>query len=344
MNSIEITPGNNGTITSADLMLFHYTPSDTAAYAYMGLFGVCTFAHFIMMFPLRSAYFIPFVIGGISKSSKSASNPASISNQTAVEVGGYYGRAWAHDDVHNFKAYILQSLLLLVAPTFLAATVYMILGRFMTSLDAEHLSMIRPKWLSKLFVLNDVICFLVQIGGARMQATTSVSIQKTGGKVVIIGLVLQILVFCWFILIAMVFHKRLNSLPTDISLITSVYWKREMWTVYLASIFILVRNIVRVVEYTGGSDGAVQKHEVIIYIFDATLMFLTMLAFNIYHPGFLLKTVRRCNKLDNRQSGQSMAEVDGKPLLNSQRDYLQIPNDAGLPQPASSSGEQTTGN
>lgn len=66
MNSIQINPNNNGTITSKDLILYQYTPSAGAADTYMGLFGVATLAHFIMMFPYRTWYFISFIIGGVS--------------------------------------------------------------------------------------------------------------------------------------------------------------------------------------------------------------------------------------------------------------------------------------
>lgn len=67
MESIQVNPNSNGTITSADLTLYQYDPSDVAAYVYMGLFGFCTAAHLVLIFSFRATYFVPFLIGGTSK-------------------------------------------------------------------------------------------------------------------------------------------------------------------------------------------------------------------------------------------------------------------------------------
>lgn len=61
--------------------------------------------------------------------------------------------------------YIIQSILLLLGPTLVAASIYMILGRLVVLLEADSYSMIRPRWLTKVFVLGDVLSFFAQGGG-----------------------------------------------------------------------------------------------------------------------------------------------------------------------------------
>jgi hypothetical protein len=61
--------------------------------------------------------------------------------------------------------YIIQSLLLLLGPSFFAASIYMILGRTIRLTGGERHSLIRPKWLTKIFVIGDVLSFFVQSGG-----------------------------------------------------------------------------------------------------------------------------------------------------------------------------------
>lgn len=53
----------------------------------------------------------------------------------------------------------------LVAPALFAASIYMELGRLVVVLHAERYSLIRPKWMTKIFVLGDVLSFLLQSGG-----------------------------------------------------------------------------------------------------------------------------------------------------------------------------------
>jgi hypothetical protein len=68
----------------------------------------------------------------------------------------------------------MQTLLLLLAPTLFAASMYMILGRLIRLLDAEAHSMIRTTRLTKIFVGGDILSFLVQSGG--MFSTPAISI------------------------------------------------------------------------------------------------------------------------------------------------------------------------
>jgi hypothetical protein len=63
----------------------------------------------------------------------------------------------------------MQLLLLLLAPALYAASIYMILGRLIRLLDAEKYSIIRTRWLTKLFVLGDVVSFAVQGIGASLK-------------------------------------------------------------------------------------------------------------------------------------------------------------------------------
>ena len=61
--------------------------------------------------------------------------------------------------------YIMQSILLLVAPALFAASIYMVLGRIILVTDGERHSVIRIKWLAKIFVSGEIISFMTQSGG-----------------------------------------------------------------------------------------------------------------------------------------------------------------------------------
>lgn len=58
-----------------------------------------------------------------------------------------------------------------------------------------------------------------------------------------------------------------------------------MIALYTASILILIRSVIRVVEYLQGYDGYLMKHEAFIYVFDALLMFITVLVLMYEHPS-----------------------------------------------------------
>lgn len=86
-------------------------------------------------------------------------------NALVVEVIGFIGRYLSHDDVWALGPFIMQSLLILLAPALFAASIYIILGRIILMTDGERYSLVRQKWLTKIFVAGDVLSFLMQGSG-----------------------------------------------------------------------------------------------------------------------------------------------------------------------------------
>jgi hypothetical protein len=200
----------------------------------------------------------------------------------------------------------MQSILLLLGPALLAASIYMILGRLIVLLDAGHLSLIRTKWLTKVFVIGDVLSFLAQSGGGGLlaSATSKESVEK-GENMIVGGLLIQIFFFGFFMIVTVVFHMRIRSRPTSRSLVLNTPWEKLICILYASSLFILVRSVFRVAEYVVGKEGALQAEEYWIYIFDATLMSFVAILFNIFHPSQVI---------NNPGAGKPMYTVDEYPL------------------------------
>lgn len=89
----------------------------------------------------------------------------------------------------DFKVwpYIMQSLLLLLAPALFAASIYMILGRIIALTGGESRSIIKRRWITKIFVAGDVISFLGQSAGGGILANAKTDSQLTLGERVISG-------------------------------------------------------------------------------------------------------------------------------------------------------------
>ncbi|KAI8942623.1 hypothetical protein NX059_000677 [Plenodomus lindquistii] len=144
----------------------------------------------------------------------------------------------------------------LLGPTFFAASIYMVLGRLIRLLEAEEHSMIRTTWLTKVFLLGDILSFLSQSGGGGMPATAKdKAAQDLGNNIILSGLGIQVVFFAFFMIVTVVFHTRINRRPTATSLATSAPWRRSLWVLYFASVLILVRSLFRMMKYAQGSDG-----------------------------------------------------------------------------------------
>lgn len=136
----------------------------------------------------------------------------------------------------------------------------MVLGRLIMRTDSASYSLVRASWVTKIFVTGDIFCFFIQSGGAGMlvQAKDADGV-KRGENIILGGLVLQILIFLFFVIIAGTWHRRLESRPTAAS--ADIPWQKMVRFLYAASAFITIRNMCRVVEYAMGRVRSLVNYE-----------------------------------------------------------------------------------
>ena len=231
------------------------------------------------------------------------------------EAAGYYGRAMSHSNIRNGGPYLLQLMLILASAPLIAATVYMTLGRLIYALNAREHAIMSPRWTTKIYVLIDIVSFCAQLAGSAMQSSGDAAGVKQGNTIVIAGLGIQLGALVFFILNASVFHRRLNQEPTTTATGTHVRWRRHLWALYSVCTLILVRSVFRLTEFIEGPEAAIYKKEAYLYVFDSTLMFLTVLIMAVVHPGMLLRAVRKAEiqRLScDGSNGEFLLESGGK--------------------------------
>jgi hypothetical protein len=106
-----------------------------------------------------------------------------------------------------------------------------------------------------------------------------------GSNIVIGGLSILVFYFTLFIFVAVVFHIRISRRPTAVSLSSSHNWTHDLRILYLTSALIFIRSIYRLVEYAGGNNGWLMRREWTLYVFDAILMWIVLVLFNIWPPA-----------------------------------------------------------
>lgn len=109
-----------------------------------------------------------------------------------------------------------------------------------------------------------------------------------GENIILAGLFIQILTFGTFLAVAVLFHVRMHANPTPKSSHPGTPWEKHLYVLYFVSLLIMIRSVIRVVEYIQGNAGYILSHEIFLYIFDATLMFIAVAIFNFIHPSELL--------------------------------------------------------
>lgn len=265
-----------------DYKLYNYEPSLPAAIVFAVAFLGTTSLNGYHMGKFRTWYWIPFVLGGV------------------FQVLGYIFRAASSKDREALGPFIGQSLLLLLAPALYAASIYMVLGRIIQVLpNGQRYSPIRHNWMTKIFVTGDVLSFLMQGAGGGILGTADGDPDKykLGENLIVGGLFIQLIFFGIFMIVSVIFWYRYHKHEVvDKHVVDSTpggLWRRLLKVLFAASGLILVRCIFRVIEYLGGHQGYLLQKEVFIYIFDALLMFLTMVLFNWCFPGNVVRKPKR---------------------------------------------------
>ncbi|KAM3440738.1 hypothetical protein NHJ13734_003128 [Beauveria thailandica] len=274
MDQYEVGNGPFGPVVNGTMVIefYQYRPNEAAGYAFMALFALMTIAHLFYMIRLKAYIFVPFILGGIA------------------ETFGYYGRALSHNHPARLGPWIQQNLLILVATPLLTATIYMSLARIIDALQANKYSLISTRWLSKIYILIDILCLVSQLAGTVMPASGDAKVIELSRKIILGGLLVQLVVLVFFCVLTGYVLRALSRREAKLfASDAGVNWKAHLWTSLVAASLVLVRSLVRAVEYAQGEHGFIISHEVFIYLFDAAAMWLVMVAYLLVHPSRLVR-------------------------------------------------------
>ncbi|MCJ1294180.1 hypothetical protein MMC34_005737 [Xylographa carneopallida] len=257
---------------------YHYSPSLAAAIVFIVLFVAVTVLHIFRLLRTRTWYFTALVVGGF------------------FEWIGYIGRAISATQTPDWTLgpFLLQTLLLLVAPGLFAASIYMQLGRIIRVTGGEKYFLVRRTWLTKVFVIGDVVSFGIQAAGKCGGLISGQTIDgiNNGEKVIVIGLVVQIVFFGFFTVVASLFNYRLRRASKLVAVDVENMCQKYLNALYVSSILIMVRSIVRVLEFLKVGDSYIMQNEWFIYVFDSVLMLAVMVVFLVVYPSDIRAKLR----------------------------------------------------
>lgn len=224
---------------------------------------------------------------------------------SALECVGYVCRLISAQDLEALGPYIIQSIFILIGPAFYAATIYMVLGEVIRVLGAEAHSFIPVKYLTKVFVIGDVVSLLLQAAGGGIQGGGTLEMLHLGEKLIIIGLFVQIAFFAFFIAVMGNFFIRCSMRPVQgakAQKCSSSFWQSWQFLLFemtLTSLFIMIRSVYRVIEYLQGYNGTLISDEKYLFILDSSMIFFAMVTVLLANISQWLSKVRFWQENDN---------------------------------------------
>lgn len=173
----------------------HYIPTLAGNASYLGIFA--------LLFILQA---------GIGMCYKTWGYMAGMLGGLALEIVGYAGRIRLHYNIFDDDNFIIYLVGVTIGPALIAAAIYLCLGRIIVVYSVD-LSMLKPKWITLIFIACDLISLVLQAAGG---AITSTADDEDGNQlgidIMIAGLASQVASLTIFTAICMHFAwKVFNS-------------------------------------------------------------------------------------------------------------------------------------
>ncbi|EIW64631.1 RTA1 like protein [Trametes versicolor FP-101664 SS1] len=277
----------SSTGTGVDLHpnLYGYVPTKSVCATFVVLFGVSTVLHTWQAYRSREWWLVwTVLIAGVA------------------EVGGWVARTLSANDPTSLIPFIVQAIVLVLAPTPLVAALFMGFGRVAERLGPEY-SRLSPRMYSRIFLTCDLIALNIQGGGGGLTANPklSPSIVRIGSYIVLGGLIFQLIAMSIFIhLVAEYVWRRAADCPfrkpgtpgneEDAHRVLTREMKLLITGICISTVFVYLRSVYRVIEFANGSNGPIIHTQVLFNVFDGAMITLGMFALNFMHPGMLLKS------------------------------------------------------
>ncbi|RAK71482.1 RTA1 domain-containing protein [Aspergillus fijiensis CBS 313.89] len=261
---------------SSDNAQYSYCANGPAAVFFSVLFGLTWIAHLVQAIVYRKKFCWVIVVG------------------TVWECLGLIMRTYSTINQTESTTASAGQLLVLLAPLWINAYIYMIFGRMVYYfLPEKKVAGIRAEKLAKIFIWLDVSSFIVQATGGIMDSDFSNEMDKIGLHVYTAGIAVQQFFIVCFIGLLIAFHRRMRQGHGRQDMMGDRQrWQALVFAMYASLSCITIRIIYRLAEFadtnTAGSSP-LTVNEAPFYCLECLPMFAAMVIWNVWHPGRYLQ-------------------------------------------------------
>ncbi|KAL4808080.1 RTA1 like protein-domain-containing protein [Aspergillus unguis] len=215
-----------------------------------------------------------------------------------MELAGYIGRILMYNNPWDSDGFKLQIVCLILAPTFVAAGIYLTLKHIILALGPEH-SRLKPKLFTWIFISCDVGSLILQAagGGVAAAAGNDQRVLKIGDDIIIAGIAFQVATMSVCGLLALEFFLRVRKNGGPGSFSEKSVGRRSIHLILFAEIFayftVLIRCIYRIPEMAGGWGNPLMRKESEFLVLDGMMIALAILSLTVFHPSFFLPSLRK---------------------------------------------------
>ncbi|KAK3689698.1 RTA1 like protein-domain-containing protein [Podospora appendiculata] len=221
-----------------------------------------------------------------------------------LECAGYIGRAQLAKNPWNSTAFQTQIVAIILGPTIICIGLYLTLKHVARALNPS-LSLFPPRLYPLFFVPADVSCLVIQaIGGgiAASAGSADFTLLQHGNRVIIAGIVLQVLVLAVFGAIAGLFLVRSRGFFGGAAgremMPAFGVWKDGRFRLFLgalggAYVLFLIRCVYRIAEMAGGWGNHIMRDEPSFIVLESFMVLIGSGLLAGFPPGVFFPLMSR---------------------------------------------------
>ena len=247
-----------------------FCPAIGPAYLYAVFFGIISLVHLGQAIQYRKGYSWVIIMSGL------------------WQTLAYIFRIVSIKNVDSEGAYSAWFILILLAPLWTNAFVYMVLGRMVFNFTSTAKVLGITAWRFGLyFVLLDIFAFIIQAVGASMASGENIPDSQIfrGLHIYMGGIGMQEFFVLCFLVVAILFQRQMDRDLPRAAKLRPLFLLRIVYTVLS---LLTMRIIFRLIEYANGYKSGIPVHEAYQYVLDSTPMLVCLVLFSIAHPGRIM--------------------------------------------------------
>ncbi|KAL4781656.1 RTA1 like protein-domain-containing protein [Aspergillus varians] len=261
-----------------------FCPNLPAAALFAALYGLSFFLHLYLTFKTHKKFCWVITMG------------------CAWLTVGFGLRSKAAHQIDGVGDFIPQSIIIFLGPLWLNGFVYMVMGRMVHMLlKRDRVYNISARRLTLIFVILDIVAFIVQASSSGPMSDDDPDVSQTGVYIMMAGVAIQQAFISFFIILAVRFQYKLTLGTRNLEarqiddhaivkpIIHTVPWRRLLYALYLTLVLITIRNIFRLIEFSDGVEGYIAVHEAFFYSLDALPIFCGLIVLAVVHPSCVLQ-------------------------------------------------------
>lgn len=279
---------------------YDYVPDRSVGILFVTLFAISTVLHLFQAWKYRLWWILPTAVFC-----------------GTAELVGWGARLYSSSNPRALIPFEIQISSTITGPTPLIAANFVILEYIIKTLGPRF-SRLSPRMYMIVFVTCDAISLSIQGAGGAVagMAAGNGEDPTTGGSIMLVGIIIQMVAITLFIITATEFFYRYASdkpfrkeAHSDMEKPKGTYntgamdprMKIACYAMAFSTTCLFIRAVYRTIELTDGWNGRIIATQVYFNVLDGGMVTLGMFTLNIFHPGyFILPMLYRY-----RQSGES---------------------------------------